>query len=393
MPVTDAKSAIKAIFASNQNVTSLNDIIGTYVSHKVINARSRQYNLTNGPHRRSRAEVRVYNEVMQKLETLSAKVLNDKPCLRFCWENAMAPYLRQIFSDLYAANEIVRSMMKEFSCHPSDQPRMEEYDGKNRKTSSLTQHLEIQTPRDSSPFALLSRVHTVILLDDSDSMFSSSDISQEMGDYTPYGAEFDFSYESPWDQSRKLVAGVVTKVAEYNKNGVDLHFLNRTALYTGLCSEADVNRAFALGRPSNWHGTPTGQRVHDILDAYLSTLRYYQHLPPLNLIVITDGEATDEDILYWAIKEHLTRLMERGYPAHQLGIEFVQVGNSESATKSLIKLKEEMSRHHASFQRNIVGVTPANRVDEMNPDLLLAISVNSIGARMNGSTRSQGTNV
>jgi hypothetical protein len=185
----------------------------------------------------------------------------------------------------------------------------------------------------------------------------------------------------------------VTKVAEYNKNGVDLHFLNETILYTGLCSETDVKQAFAAGRKSTWHGTPTGQRVHDILDAYISTLRYYRHLMPLNLLVITDGEATDEDTLYWAVKEHPARLIERGYPAHQLGIEFVQVGDSESATKSLVKLEEEVSRHHASFQRDIVGVTPANRISEMNSDLLLAISVSGIDARMNEIMRSRGINV
>ena len=35
------------------------------------------------------------------------------------------------------------------------------------------------------------------------------------------------------------------------------------------------------------------QRVHDLLDAYMSTLRYDRHLKPLNLVVITDGLATD----------------------------------------------------------------------------------------------------
>ena len=394
--VTNNKSAFKAVFASNQSVPSLNDVIGTYVTQKVNKARARQYNITNGPYRRSRAEVRLYNEVMQKVETLCAKVLNDKRCLRLCWENAIAPYLRQIFSDLYATNEIARSFAKEFPCHPSGQPRIEDYVGKNRKSSFLAQHLGMGMPHSSDPFAVLSRVHTVILLDDSDSMSLPGDASQDTGDYDPYGVgEIDNSglYETRWDQSRKLMASVVTKVSEYNKNGVDLHFLNRTTLYTGLQDESDVKKAFAAGIPSNWHGTPTGQRVHDILDAYLSTLRYYRHLMPLNLLVVTDGEATDEDTLYWSIKEHLTRLMERGYPAHQLGIEFVQVGDSESATKSLVKLEEEVSRHHASFHRDIVGITPASRISEMNSDLLLAISVSGIDARMNGFMRSRGINV
>jgi len=392
--VTNAKSAIKAVFASNQSVPSLNNVLGTYVNHKINKARARQYDHTNGPYRRSRANVRLYNEVMQKVESLCSKVLNDKRCLRVCWENAVAPYLRQIFSDLYAANEIVRSFAKDFPCHPSVRPRIEDYIGKNRK-SFLAQNLGMAMPHSADPFALLSRVHTVILLDDSDSMFLPGDGFRDIAEYTPYGeGEQDVStwYESRWEQSRKLLASVVTKVSEYNKNGVDLLFLNRTALYSGLQDERDVEEAFTA-RPSNWHGTPTGQRVHDILDAYLSTLRYYRHLMPLNLLVITDGEATDEDTLYWAIKEHLTRLMERGYPAHQLGIEFVQVGDNESATKSLVKLEEEVSRHHASFHRDIVGITPATKINEMNSDFLLAISVSGIDARMNGVMRKRGINV
>jgi hypothetical protein len=391
--VTNAKSAVKAVFASNQSVPSLNDVLGTYVNQKLNKARARQFDHTNGPYRRSRADIRLFNEVMQKVESVSAKVLNDKRCITVCWENAVAPYLRQIFSDLYAANEIVRSFAKEFPCHPSGQPRIEEYVGKNRKFF-IAQNLGMGAPHSADPFALLSRVHTMILLDDSDSMSLPGDGTP--GDYTPYGAlpedYFSGYYESRWDQSRKLLGSVVTKVSEYNKNGVDLLFLNRTALYTGLQNEKDVKEAFSA-KPSNWHGTPTGQRVHEILDAYLSTLRYYRHLMPLNLLVITDGEATDEDTLYWSIKEHLTRLMERGYPAHQLGIEFVQVGDSESATKSLVKLEEEVSRHHACFQRDIVGITPATRIDEMNSDLLLAISVSGIDARMNGVMRERGINV
>src|SRR5271170_7942673 len=57
--VTNKGSAFKAVFASNQSVPSLNDILGTYVTQKVSKARARQYSITNGPYRRSRAEVRL----------------------------------------------------------------------------------------------------------------------------------------------------------------------------------------------------------------------------------------------------------------------------------------------------------------------------------------------
>ena len=43
--------------------------------------------------------------------------------------------------------------------------------------------------------------------------------------------------------------------------------------------------------------TPTGKRVNDILDAYMSTLRHDRDMKPLNLVVITDGEASDNWLL------------------------------------------------------------------------------------------------
>ena len=48
-------------------------------------------------------------------------------------------------------------------------------------------------------------------------------------------------------------------------------------------------------RPSG--PTPTGKRVNDILDAYMSTLRHDRDMKPLNLVVITDGEASDNQLL------------------------------------------------------------------------------------------------
>jgi hypothetical protein len=125
----------------------------------------------------------------------------------------------------------------------------------------------------------------------------------------------------------------------------------------------------------------------------MSTFRYYRDLMPLNLLVITDGESNDEETLHWAIEEHITKIIHRGYQAHQMGIEFVQVGDCQDATRHLEKLEEEVSRHHRNFKRDIVGVTPTTRVSNMNPELLLSISVSGINARLNGYMRRRGINV
>ena len=78
---------------------------------------------------------------------------------------------------------------------------------------------------------------------------------------------------------------------------------------------------------------------------------------------------------------------------NQLGIEFVQVGDCVHATRHLEKLEEEVSRHHLRFQRDVVGVTPANRINNMDPEKLLAIATSGVDARMNGYMRHRGVNV
>ena len=119
----------------------------------------------------------------------------------------------------------------------------------------------------------------------------------------------------------EILAGIAPLVAMQNSHGIDLHFLNRTLFYIGLRTSAAIESAFDCDSPGG--GTPTGRRVNDILDAYTSTLRYYRGLMPLNLSVITDGEANDEEILHMSIEEHLTNIVHRVFPAHQFGTEFV----------------------------------------------------------------------
>jgi hypothetical protein len=125
----------------------------------------------------------------------------------------------------------------------------------------------------------------------------------------------------------------------------------------------------------------------------MCALRYNRLLLPLNLVVITDGEAQDEEILHWAIEEHVTKIVHRGFPEHQFGIEFLQVGDDWGATEHLERLEEEVSRHHMRFQRDVVGVTPATRQRTITPDKLLGIILSGIDARMNGYMRQRGIDV
>lgn len=91
-------------------------------------------------------------------------------------------------------------------------------------------------------------------------------------------------------------------------------------------------------------GTYLGRRIHDLLDAYMATLRYDRGLKPLNLVVFTDGEANDTWLLHWSIEEHVTHVIKRGYIAHQLGIEFVQVCSKKVKVETKSSIRDFWSR-------------------------------------------------
>jgi hypothetical protein len=370
--------AMKALSHSSHSVSELSAIIGTYLA-----AKHSGDNYSFGVSA-SRPEIRQYYHVMDKLEKLSADYVGKHNSSLGAWKTSLGPHRRQVFAELYNRNELVRAFCQEMQGGPLALPELESYSLGKRLTSFNFARSAIRPSNLRAELSVLAQVRTVILVDDSYSMTEPGHQSWGFG-------LMRGGVETRWMQTRNLLAGIAPLVAAENPHGVDLHFLNRIPFYAGLLTTQAIQSAFDSDRPNN--GTPTGARVNDILDAYVSTLRYYRALKPLNLIVITDGEAQDEDILHKSIEHHVTELVHRGFPAHQFGIEFVQVGDCEHATRHLEKLEKEVSRHHHRFQRDVVGVTPASRINSMDPEAMLAIAVSGIDARMNGYMRSRGVNV
>jgi len=370
--------ALKALSHSSHSVSELSAIIGTYLAAKhVSEIMGHGYGISA-----SRPEVKEYYHMMDKLEKLSADYVGKHKSSVNSWKEAVGPHRRQIFSQLYNKNELVRAFCQEMEGGPLALPELDSYSLGTKITSFSFARSAVRQANLRASLSVLAQVRTVILVDDSYSM-------NEPG-HRSWGL-IGNSVDTRWNQARNLLAGIAPLVAAENTHGMDLHFLNRVPFYAGLRTAQAVQSAFDSDAPNN--GTPTGARVNDILDAYVATLRYYRRLLPLNLIVITDGEAQDEELLHQAIEHHVTELVHHGFPAHQFGVEFVQVGDCQHATRHLEKLEKEVSRHHHRFQRDVVGVTPANRISNMDPEGMLAIAVSGVDARMNGYMRSRGVNV
>lgn len=172
---------------------------------------------------------------------------------------------------------------------------------------------------DDDPYGFLATFDTVFLIDDSGSMAGRS-----------------------WRETSEALSVITPICTKRDADGIDIYFLNHpdSSLYKNVKSAGTIIEIFQTVKPRG--GTPTGQRLHNILKAYM---RKYEAdkdgTKPINIIVITDGTPTDdvEAPIIWAAKK-LDRL---DAPAWQVGI---QVQFLESASLRVMLL----IAFHSSFK-------------------------------------------
>ncbi|QRV77433.1 von willebrand factor type A domain protein [Ceratobasidium sp. AG-Ba] len=162
---------------------------------------------------------------------------------------------------------------------------------------------------------------------------------------------------SRWQEARDALAGLAKIALKYDNDGIEIFFLN--AVDSGRTvkasfSDEDVRQLFASVRQSP--GTPTGRRLNDLLTAYINKLETAgaKSIKPLNLIVITDGEPSDDPAS--VIVEAARRLDEGKYPLAQVGIQFIQVGDDSWASKALKDLDNHLGTMNSV--RDIVDTRP-----------------------------------
>ncbi|KAK1778464.1 hypothetical protein QBC45DRAFT_414053 [Copromyces sp. CBS 386.78] len=223
---------------------------------------------------------------------------------------------------------------------------------------------------EDDPYAFLSLFDTVFLIDDSSSM---------MGDR--------------WDEARAAIAAIAPICVAHDKDGVDIYFLNHAESHEKIKSVADVSDAFEKVEPKGV--TFTGKRLWDILGPYL---KKYKHgskdrhgnlraswdpektgVKPMNLIVITDGEPSDEPES--SIKRCIKELEDVKAPYHQIGIQFFQVGNDQRAKEALADLDDKLVD-----QRDMVDTVTWDdgdtRARQLEGEKLLKVVLGSVVRRL-----------
>ncbi|KAL9130557.1 MAG: hypothetical protein Q9217_001270 [Psora testacea] len=191
---------------------------------------------------------------------------------------------------------------------------------------------------------------------------------------------------SKWRETSSALAAITPICTSHDADGIDIHFLNTpdSPTFQNVTSAEKVTSIFNRVRPGG--GTPTGQRLNAILKPYLARLERkgkgkVEDVKPLNIIVLTDGEAHDdpESVILSAARK-LDRL---DAPAWQIGIQFFQVGNDPEATRALRDLDDGLIE--MGCERDIVDTVPwrgeSGRVG-LDAEGILKVTLGAVNRRL-----------
>jgi len=204
------------------------------------------------------------------------------------------------------------------------------------------------------PLLMLRRYTTVIVVDDSSSM-----------------------YGERWAEAGEALAALASIAERYETDGLDICFLNNWHYGRNIKSEREVEAIFDRVQPSGC--TPTGERLERLLRDYIKEYRDSKgEVKPINFLVITDGEATDDP--EYAIRDAARKLDELEAPLSQVGIQFVQIGTDPEATKFLEYLDDRLSTKYGV--RDMVDTTPSTHGNRLNHEAIVKILIGAINRRI-----------
>jgi uncharacterized protein YegL len=215
-------------------------------------------------------------------------------------------------------------------------------------------------------YAFLKTFDTVFLIDDSGSMAGRS-----------------------WRETGKALETITPICTQRDADGIDIYFLNHpdSSVYKNVKSASNIIEIFQTVRPGG--GTPTGQRLNQILRPYLKEYeKRPDHTKPINIIVITDGEPSDD--VESPIIAAARKLDKLEAPAWQVGIQFFQVGKEPGAREHLKQLDDGLAEFAGDDElRDIVDTVPFSGADdeELSAAGILKVVLGSVTRRLDRNSR------
>jgi len=206
---------------------------------------------------------------------------------------------------------------------------------------------------DTYKFAQLMMFNTVFIINDSGSMNEEDGTQVTAPDGTT-------SHLSRWETLVDGMRYIVDLVCQYDSDGVDVHFLYNDAMDKYGIDDGQhvldpLMREIRLDDLGG--GMVVGQVLWMVLQTYLDNYEdFYKKMEAraalrpqaprkLNLIVITDSKADDTEEVEQIIVDVANKLEVLGAPPHQLGIQFLQVGQDKDAAKWLKSLGDDLHQH------------------------------------------------
>ena len=225
-------------------------------------------------------------------------------------------------------------------------------------------------------YSFLAQFDTVFLIDDSGSMAGRS-----------------------WRETSDALAAIAPICTEHDADGVDIFFLNHRrrgsnlGAYNNVKTTAEVREIFSIASPGG--GTPTGTRLNQILKPYVAQVEQAMDrvkqglesaLKPLNIIVITDGEPTDD--VTSVIVQAAQKLDKFDADPWQVGVQFFQVGREPGAAEALRELDDELS---SEFNiRDMVDTVPWSEGNgTLSAAFLMKVVLGSINRKLDRRRVSQ----
>lgn len=217
-----------------------------------------------------------------------------------------------------------------------------------------------------SPLKVLEDYDIVIIFDDSQSM----NIADGKGPRFPGDQTLR---RTRWKQAWDALTVLVREGSKYDRNGIQIHFLNRRRANKTVKNENDIRQLQERVRepPTNTH-SPIGDMLDTLLLKYQSELGSWPGRLGVKkrlFLVISDGAASDgvEDPIIRAANA----LERKNFPLNQAGIQFVQVGNDLGATAFLRELDEELAR--VGNTRDMVDTLKSDGTDLEGETLVKAL--------------------
>ncbi|KAF5879678.1 putative von willebrand factor protein [Botrytis fragariae] len=167
---------------------------------------------------------------------------------------------------------------------------------------------------DGSPYALLSTFDTVLLIDDSTSM----------GWYT---------HPTAWEQVFFALQTIAPIITTYDADGIDVYFMNHKSKHKGNENEGIAGTGYY-----------NIQNAASVEERAKKELKAGREVKPLNLIVITDGAASDDPES--EIVKVARELDDLDAPLTQVGIQFFQVGRVAEAKQALEDLDDALEHRY-----------------------------------------------